>query len=215
MSLMFKYICQNRIQIIALALISIVFVGCDQAQPTVYDIPKEERSAKLTLKSEQKVSPTSNSANMQILPGMQESANSAPEINYTVPETWQSLEPSGIRKANLRIDSDDGSAEVTVLTFPGDVGGTLANINRWRDQIGLEPATSETINKFSQPCEIVGHQGLYVRLDGESQSILGAILPFHENTWFFKMMGDTPVVIANEALMKQFLSSVRFADHGH
>lgn len=205
----------NRFQMAALSALAIFFAGCDQAKPTVYEIPKEERSTTVTLNPEQTASPTANSNSMQILPGMQKSADSAPAINYDVPAAWEASEPSGIRKANFTIPSDVGSAEVTVLTFPGDVGGTLANINRWRQQIGLEPVTSAGVKALSEPCEIAGHKGLYVRLEGDSQSIFGAILPFHGNTWFFKMLGDTDVVRANDADMKQFLNSVRFTDHAH
>lgn len=203
-------------QITILSALAVLPVGCEKAQPTVYRIPKEERSVNITIPSEQNAPPpTADSAKMQVLPGMQEAANSAPEISYDVPEGWEELEPSGIRKANFTIHSDNGSAEVTILTFPGDVGGTLANINRWRDQIGLDPATSENVNEFSNPCEIAKHKALYVRLEGETRSIFGAILPFHGNTWFFKMFGDNPVVFANNEAMQRFLDSVRFGDHTH
>lgn len=210
---------QNYLKVLKITILSvlaILSVGCEKAQPTVYKIPKEERSVNVMIPPEQSnPSPTTDSAKMQILPGMQEAANSAPEISYDVPEGWEELEPSGIRKANFTIHSDNGSAEVTVLTFPGDVGGALANINRWRDQIGLDPATSENVNEFSHPYEIAKHKASYVRLEGETRSILGAILPFHGNTWFFKMFGDNPVVFANDDAMKRFLDSVRFGDHAH
>ena len=215
MEVMFLQNHQNSFRIAVLSALAIFFAGCDPAKPTVYEIPKEDRSPAVIPEPGQNTSPAAGTTQMQILPGMQESANSAPEISYDVPATWKELEPSGIRKANFTIHSDGGSAEVTVLTFPGDVGGTLANINRWRKQIGLAPATAESINAFSEPCEIAGHKGLYVRLAGDSQSILGAVLPFHGNTWFFKMLGDTPVVRANDATMKQFLNTVRFVDHAH
>ena len=60
-----------------------------------------------------------------------------------------------------------------------------------------------------------GTAGLYVRLEGETQSILGALLPFHGSTWFVKMLGDTPTVLANEASMQQFLDSIQIEDHAH
>lgn len=152
---------------------------------------------------------------MEILPGMQESADSAPEITYRVPEGWEELSPSGIRKANFKIASDSGAAEMTITTFPGDVGGTLANINRWRDQIGLQPIAAGELDELGEPCLIANHKALFVRLEGEPKSILGALLPFHGNTWFFKMMGDTQLVLANDEAMQQFLDSVTFGGHVH
>lgn len=201
-------------RIFASGVFVFLLIGCDSAKPTVYDIPKEQRSADSSSLAEQKA-PAADPAKMQILPGMQESADSAPEIRYTVPEGWKELEPSGIRIGNFKVYAADGSAEITVLTFPGDVGGMLANINRWRDQIGLGSITAEQVAEFSQPCEIAGHEGRYVRLEGENQSILGAILPFHGNTWFFKMQGDSSVVLAGDSAMKQFLDSIQFEAHAH
>ena len=152
---------------------------------------------------------------MEVLPGMEAAAQQAGAIGYTVPEGWEELPASGIRKANLKVTSETGSAEITVLTFPGDVGGRLANINRWRGQVGLDEATPEDLPAYTEGTVISNHRGLYVRLEGEAQTILGALLPFHDNTWFFKMLGDTPTVLANEAAMKQFLDSIELEDHAH
>lgn len=196
--------------------LAVVLTGCNQPQTTVYEVPKEDRAVHITPKTEETTASTpAGSSSMQILPGMQEAADAAPEISYQVPEGWEEQMPSGIRKGAFTISSDSGNAEVTILTFPGEVGGALANINRWRAQIGLTPATSESSLEFSEPCTIANHEGLYVRLEGDSQSILGALLPFHGNTWFFKMLGDTPTIIANETSMQQFLDSIRFEAHTH
>jgi hypothetical protein len=182
--------------------------GCDNAQPTSYRIPKEERVVTMP-------PAVSAPAKMEVLPGMEAAAQKAGEIGYTAPEGWEDLPASGIRKANLKVTADTGSAEITILTFPGDVGGRLANINRWRGQVGLEAASPEDLPAYTEGYDISNHRGLYVRLEGAEQSILGALLPFHNNTWFFKMIGDTPTVLANEAAMKQFLDSIELEDHAH
>ena len=196
-----------------LSMIAISFSGCEKAQPTVYEIPKENRSVNVSSAKQNTAPAVVDTAKMEILPGMQESADSAPEISYRVPQGWTELEPSGIRKGNFKIEADNGTAEVTILTFPGDVGGTLANINRWRDQIGLNPITSKDTDALGETYPIAKHEALYIRLEGESQSILGAILPFHGSTWFFKMIGDTQPVLDNDEAMKQFLNSIQFGDH--
>ncbi|KRP37786.1 MAG: hypothetical protein ABS34_01135 [Opitutaceae bacterium BACL24 MAG-120322-bin51] len=189
--------------------------GCDQAQPVTYQIPKEQRADSLPTMAAAHTPETSAPSKMNVLPGMQQAANEAGEIGYITPEGWEKLTASGIRKANLKVTDDTGSAEITILTFPGDVGGHLANINRWRGQVGLEAATAEDLPASTAGYDISGHSGLYVRLEGETQSILGALLPFHGSTWFFKMLGDTPTVLANEASMKQFLDSIELEDHAH
>lgn len=206
----------NKVSAIFLVGITLLFLsGCNRDQPVVYKIPKEERHSRSPVVTENNSASANDPEKMQILPGMEEAARAAAEIKYQVPDNWKKLTASGIRKATFSVSDDTVSAEVSVLTFPGDVGGTLANINRWREQIGLESATLESCTDFTESYTIANHEGLFVILKGETQSILGALLPFHGNTWFFKMFGDTSVVLANEESMKEFLKSVSFVKHAH
>jgi hypothetical protein len=152
---------------------------------------------------------------MQVLPGMAEATEAAGEIRYAVPGGWTELAPSGIRKAHLRVADEAGAAEMTVLVFPGDVGGPAANIDRWRRQIGLEPADESGPAELGEDLVIARHPGLYVRLESEPESILAAILPLHGETWFFKMQGDTATVLAQDAAMRAFLASVEMPGHTH
>lgn len=205
---------QVALALILFAAALLCLSACDRAQPTTYKIPKEVRAA--TLPMPDTVAPTTTApSNMEVLPGMQEAANKAGEIGYTKPAGWQEVAASGIRKANFKVADESGSAEITVLTFPGDVGGRLANINRWRGQIGLADAALDDLPAYTVGIDIANHRALYVRLEGEAQSILGALLPFHGNTWFFKMLGDTNTVLANETAMQNFLSSIVLVDHAH
>lgn len=201
----------------AMFFAAFVLTGCDQAKPTSYQIPKEDRTVAMPgpAAAPNKPAPAAADSGMRVLPGMKEAANKAGEVSYSVPEGWEELAPSGIRKANLKVPGENGSAELTVLTFPGDVGGRLANINRWRGQIGLSEVTAEELTEFAESYSISNHGGLYVRLEGSEQSILGALLPFHGNTWFFKLQGNTETVLANEASMKAFLDSVKLEDTHH
>src|SRR5262245_57922103 len=59
-------------------------------------------------------------------------------VTWTVPASWQSVQSDQpMRLATFR--PVGGLPEVAVTAFPGDSGGMLANINRWRGQIGLAP----------------------------------------------------------------------------
>ncbi|MDG1242415.1 MAG: hypothetical protein P8R37_08005 [Opitutae bacterium] len=205
----------QRLPLLVAGIAAICLSACDQAQPVTYQIPKEQRVNTMPTMAAATKPETSVPNKMNVLPGMQQAANAAGEVDFITPEGWEKLDASGIRKANLKVTADSGSAEITILTFPGDVGGRLANINRWRGQVGLEAATAEDLPAYTTDYDISGHRGLYVRLEGETQSILGALLPFHGSTWFVKMLGDTQTVLANEASMKQFLDSIQLEDHAH
>lgn len=196
--------------------LSIVFLlsGCDKPEPTTYTIPKEDRSA-VVPGQDPPVAPPEDSSKMQVLPGMEEAAQEAPELTYTVPEAWEEFPPQSVRKANFRVSDANGNAEVAVTVFPGDVGGTLANVNRWRGQIGLDPLDAEKLSSVTRPFTISDHGGLLVDLQGPEQSILGGILSFHGSTWFFKLQGATGTVAEQADAMEVFLSSVQIEDDHH
>lgn len=202
----------------ATALIGLLFLGaCDRPEPVTYTIPKEERSANVNMPSATPPDPAaaSNGAPMQVLPGMAEAAAAAPELSYQVPEGWEEFPAQSIRKANFRVSDSSGSAEIAVTTFPGDVGGLLANVNRWRGQIGLDPIQESGLASITRPFPISNHNGTFVSLQGPSESILGGILGFHGNTWFFKMQGTKGTVAAQADALEAFLSSVEIEDHHH
>jgi len=204
-------------RILSVPALLLILTGCERDEPTSYLIPKEDRNVTMpgAVAEPTKQAPAASGGSMQVLPGMEQAANQTGEVRYTVPEGWEELAASGIRKANLKVTNANGSAELTVLAFPGDVGGRLANINRWRGQIGLAATTPEALPEFTESYTISGHGGLYMRIDGGAQSILGALLPFHGNTWFFKLLGDSETVLANETAMKAFLDSVQLPDDNH
>ena len=199
---------QNDIFLLGLLTFGTVFItACEQQGLQSYTIPKE--------KSTVTTAPQTDEPKMQVLPGMQSFADSASDITYQTPENWTEFAPSSIRKANFKINNASGTAEVSITVFPGDVGGTLANINRWRQQIELSSIDESKLNETITPVVISNHQGYFTKLEGNTQSILGGILPFHGSTWFIKMQGDILAVDEEVDTFKDFLSSIRIEDNHH
>lgn len=196
---------------------ALLLSGCEREQAVTYQIPKEERPTSMPMPSASPAAPAASAGSngMQVLPGMEAAAQAAGEFQYRAPEGWEDLGANGMRKATLRITDDQGTAELSVLAFPGDVGGRLANINRWRGQIGLDPVDADALPEFVESYTISQHGGLYIRLEGGENSILGGLLPFHGYTWFFKLQGPTATVFAAEAQFKGFLDSVHMHDTAH
>lgn len=194
---------QHRIFQGIILVVLLALTACDQAAVNSYTIPKEPAMAQ----SKPAVEPNP----MRPLPGMVEQAAAAGELQYTVPAGWRQLPASGIRKATLQVDD----AELSVLVFPGDVGGELANINRWREQIGLATIEESALASITKALTISQHPARYVDLIGPEKSIKGAILPFHGRTWFFKLIGPSDSVQANETGLLEFLDSVQLPDTAH
>lgn len=204
------------------ALVMLYLCACDKSEPASYRIPKEERTFTMPAGSDSKGSQggaipatQQSSGGMRLLPGMQEAADAAPDLKFSVPDGWKDLGSTAMRKANLLIPHPSGKIEVTALTFPGDVGGLEANINRWAEQAGLKTFAPDALKTIAMPYVISGHSGHYVKLAGAEQSIIGGILPFHGNTWFFKMKGPSEATLSQEKNFKSFLDSVSIEDRHH
>jgi len=122
-----------------------------------------------------------------------------------------------MRAASFRVAGKDGKqADVSVIPLPGLAGSDLANVNRWRGQVGL-PGVSETeLAKLAQPVEIAGQSAsLYDQAgtnvsSGEISRILAAILRRDGTAWFFKMTGEDAVVAEQKPAFVEFLKSVNF-----
>ncbi len=202
--------------------LAMLLSACEKHEPTTYRVPKEERTfaapAAPAVSGGGSTMPTEgtpSSGGMQMLPGMQAAADAAPGISFTLPAGWQDLGATGMRKANLFIPHALGDIEVTALTFPGDVGGLAANINRWAGQVGLEAYPEAQIDQIATEHRISNHKGRFVTLAGVEQSILAGILPFHGSTWFFKMKGPSDATLAEKENFMAFLASIQIEDSHH
>lgn len=99
-----------------------------------------------------------------------------------------------------------GKLEATVVVLPGQAGGELANVNRWRGQIGLPPLDEAGLVKARAVVKAkAGSVNVYdFTSEGQAKSrmVAGYISTPDENTWFLKMTGDAaPVAKAKPDFM--------------
>ena len=72
---------------------------------------------------------------------------------WTAPSGWQVQKGNAVRKGSYAVG---GGAEVAITAFPGDVGGVLANVNRWRLQAGLDPVDDAGLAQAAAPVDSNG-----------------------------------------------------------
>ena len=60
-------------------------------------------------------------------------------FTWAAPLHWEENAPSSMRLASYLLPYTDGMGDLSVTHFQGDGGGLLANVNRWRRQLELEP----------------------------------------------------------------------------
>jgi hypothetical protein len=143
------------------------------------------------------------------------------DITWTLPSGWTTEpDPSGMRKGSFLVSGADGAkADMSVTAFPGDVGGDLANVNRWRGQVGLAPIDDATLAQTVETLAAPAGKFSLVELSGVSSAggaqkpvrMLGAWLQQPDRRWFFKLLGDDALVTAQHDAFMSFLNSVSFA----
>lgn len=127
--------------------------------------------------------------------------SSNPQHPWMVPEHWVSDDtPRSMRLATYMIPSSAGDQEVAVTRFPGQVGGTLANINRWRGQMGLQPIAkpelADHIDEFTLKTPNDLFDGYQARIESQ-QGVMIAVGIFQESinqTWFVRSTLPNPEI---------------------
>jgi hypothetical protein len=133
---------------------------------------------------------------------------------WTAPAHWRTKPASAMRKASYEVVGEAGAiGDVSITAFPGDVGGELANVNRWRGQLQLPPLADSALSTAVAHRDQNGLHFTVVDFTGASsasgQRMLGAIVPLNGATWFFKLTGPEPLVAREKPAFLQFLDSLR------
>jgi hypothetical protein len=129
---------------------------------------------------------------------------------WTVPAGWAKLDgEKPMRVATFKAGEGANAVEVAVSVFPGDVGGLLGNVNRWRGQVKVAPLTQEQLATNITPFEVPGFAGNTMRIKGDAQHMLGAAIKEvkAERTWFIKILGAPAAIDAQEAAFVAFAKS--------
>jgi len=127
---------------------------------------------------------------------------------WTKPTGWAEKPRTSMRLGNFT--AGDGQAEITVMTFPGDVGGLLANVNRWRGQAGLSPVDAAGLAKATEQVSVAGTPATLVEAIGAANGSLSVYHPADGLTWFYKMSGPSDVVTAEKGAFMEFVQSIQF-----
>lgn len=151
-------------------------------------------------------------------PMMPSGAGSQAQPQWTVPSDWQTVPPAQFLTAEYAITGADGAkAEVNVAQLSGSGGGVLANVNRWRGQIGLEPVDETSLAKLTTTTTVPGGQATFVDMTGSDANgqpvrLVAAIVPIGDQTWFYKLMGDEKAVASQKDAFTKFVQTARYSN---
>lgn len=133
-------------------------------------------------------------------------------LKWKLPKGWTQSLAGGIRYATLKAPAA-GRVDVSVVVLPGSAGGELANVNRWRGQIGLapidEPALATARKTIQTPAGTVSVYDFTGEGKAKTRMVAG-LLSADGNSWFIKMVGDADPVGASRSDFIHLLETLRF-----
>jgi hypothetical protein len=184
----------------SLLLAAALVGGCGKEEVSHYKVPKEQPAAAAP-------APPPSMAGDVAAPPRPEHG-----LRWKLPRGWTEAPAGSMRYATLK-PPVQGKIDVSVTVLPGPAGGELANVNRWRNQIGLGPLDEASLAKARKVVKsAAGAVSLYdFAGSGEkgSRMIAGLLLASDGNSWFLKMVGDDAPAAAARADFLAMLESLR------
>lgn len=137
-------------------------------------------------------------------------------FTWQVPDTWTEGRPTPMRAGNFGV-ADNPNVECYLTVLTGMAGGILANVNRWRQQMGLPDINQEavdalpTIEMLGQPACFLDIEGDFTGMSGRHEPgyrMLAVICVLDDETVFVKMTGPADAVQAEKERFLAFCASL-------
>ena len=192
-----------------LALGALLVAGCRREEVTYHRVPKEQPASPM-LASAGAMPP--EGAAQPGAPGSEVAPPPRPAggLRWSLPKGWTEEVAGGMRYATLRAPVQ-GKVDVSVVVLPGPAGGELANVNRWRGQIGLPPTDDAALAAARKVLATkAGPVNVYDFANEEKKSrTIAALAEVDGSTWFVKLSGDAAPVAAVRPDFLRLLESLR------
>ncbi len=131
------------------------------------------------------------------------------DFSYSLPAGWSELQPSATRNVNLL--AGDPALECYVTVLGGGAGGVAGNVNRWRDQVGLEPISAAEVEALPR-LAMLGGEAHLAEAVGAEKAILGTLSARGSTSVFVKMIGPTELVAREKEAFLAFCASLGTGD---
>lgn len=140
-------------------------------------------------------------------------APATPELTFTTPDNWKEGARGSMGSRSFVVGDAADGVIVKMSDFPpvGMMADPLANINRWRGQLGATPAEEGKLDDVSEPITIAEVEGRLTDItspDG-SQKMLAAMVQKYGKVWFFQMLGPAKGVEAAREDFTKWLAGVK------
>jgi hypothetical protein len=142
---------------------------------------------------------------------------------FDLPSGWKQVPTGPFRLADFTVGEGAQAPHLSVSQFPAGapmIADPMANINRWRGEIGLKPIEKDAVAAATQTIEVDGKPVTIAQMipnpanPEESQAkeaTLAAIVKSGDQVWFFKMRGSRDDTPKHQDEFKAFLKSLKFS----
>jgi hypothetical protein len=181
----------------AFAALALLAAGCSRDDVTHFRVPKEAPAAAPAIPAG----------------AVPAARTSGPGLRWTLPAGWTDGAGGPMRFATLKPPaSAKGKLDASVVVLPGPAGGELANVNRWRGQIGLGPLDDAGLARARKVMRTrAGPLKVYDFTSEASprSRLVAGLAEISGDTWFVKMTGDADAVGAAQPDFMKLLGSLR------
>ncbi|MFC1736603.1 hypothetical protein ACFL1X_10845 [Candidatus Hydrogenedentota bacterium] len=138
-------------------------------------------------------------------------------LTWTTPEGWTEAPKKMMRVVTFNMGAEN-AVECYVSVLSGSAGGVEANVNRWRDQLGIvaltpdEVAALPTIPLLGTEAVFMEGKGTFTGMTGEGkadQALLGVVCQLPEKCIFVKMIGPADEAMKQKDNFTAFCKSIK------
>ncbi|MFN0021954.1 MAG: hypothetical protein ACKVP0_27210 [Pirellulaceae bacterium] len=135
---------------------------------------------------------------------------SQPEVKFTLPEGWKETPPGQFQISRFVVGDPKDPVEISISSAGGEL---VANLNRWRGQVGLEPVSETELTSALNPSEVFGLKAGQIEIVGppgeKQQAIIGVIAPSGKTNWFIKLKGPVKPALEQKKNFEAFVKSLK------
>jgi hypothetical protein len=145
------------------------------------------------------------------VPQMGLSAASGGEFIWEAPAGWETGRSSSMRLASYSVPAKGVMADCSLIALGGSGGGLVANVNRWRGQIGLPPWGEAEVQGAAMMIEGKMGEMTYFRLENPDQpqsAMLVTMISGAGRTLFAKLSAPLANLDAAEPAFLEFCRSI-------
>jgi hypothetical protein len=195
----------------AFLLISLLLItACGNDEPATYQVPKQPTPP---TDAPPMGSASDDAAVLAAHKAMTAQMPADSGFTSMLPEGWSEVAGSGMRKQSYTI----AGTSIDFYLISLSMGDVPSNVNRWRGQVGLAPASAEEIAGDLIALKAGGHDVSYIEVYNEEggKGIIAAIIDLSPQYWYFTAKGSVAELEANATEIRAFLESIKFEGHNH